>query len=68
MTFRNSTTEPGQPWVITIGKASGSGERTWTRWMASPSIVVRNCSNPLSRCSRARQSYWSAQYRQTSRM
>ncbi len=27
MTSRNSTTDPGQPWVMTSGWASGSGER-----------------------------------------
>jgi hypothetical protein len=41
-TFSNSTTDPGQPWVITSGRASGRGERTWMKWMPRPSISVRN--------------------------
>jgi len=28
ITFWNSTTEPGQPWVMISGIASGCGERT----------------------------------------
>ena len=27
ITSRNSTTEPGQPWLMSSGSASGSGER-----------------------------------------
>jgi hypothetical protein len=29
ITFWNSTTDPGQPCVITIGSASACFERTW---------------------------------------
>ena len=32
MTSRNSTTEPGQPWVMSRGKASGWGDRAWMKW------------------------------------
>ena len=32
-TARNSATELGQPWVITRGRASGSGERAWRKWI-----------------------------------
>ena len=39
----NSTIEPGQPWVMTIAKAFGCLERTWRKWLPSPSSVVRNC-------------------------
>jgi hypothetical protein len=61
MTFKNSMTEPGQPCVMTRGRASACGERTWRKWMPSPSITVRNCGNAFSRVSVARQSYRSAQ-------
>ena len=56
MTLWNSTIDPGQPCVITNGKASARGERWWMKWMSSPSISVVNWSNRLSACSRARQS------------
>jgi len=42
MTSRNSTIEPGQPWVRIRGRASGWGERTCRKWMVAPSTVV-NC-------------------------
>jgi hypothetical protein len=56
MTFRNSTTEPGQPWHMISGVASGSGERTCRKWMVWPSISVVNCGMSLSCFSCARQS------------
>ncbi len=62
MTARNSTNEPGHPCVITIGLASGSGDRAWTKWIRSPSISVTKCGSSLSEASRARQSYASDQY------
>ena len=56
ITSMNSTIEPGQPCVTTSGSASGSGERTWRKWMFWPSIVVVNWGNRFSRASHARQS------------
>jgi len=56
MTFENSTTEPGQPWVRISGSASGRGERTWAKTMRSPSISVWNCGSAFSRASAGRQS------------
>ena len=56
MMSMNSTTEPGQPWVMISGKASGSAERTCRKWIRCPSIVVVNWPNPFSRASCARQS------------
>jgi hypothetical protein len=47
---------PGQPWVMSSGRASGSGERTCRKCTVWPSMVVVNCGNSLSRCSWARQS------------
>ena len=52
----NSATEPGQPCVMISGSAFGSFERTWRKWMSSPSIPVVNWSKRLSFASRARQS------------
>ncbi len=57
----SSATEPGQPWVITSGRASSWGERTCRKWMSSGShpsteIGVVNWGNRLSRASRSRQS------------
>ena len=43
MMFRNSTTEPGQPWVRISGSASGSGERTCRKCTFCPSMSVVNC-------------------------
>ncbi|MBB2773734.1 UNVERIFIED_ORG: hypothetical protein GGE11_004673 [Mycolicibacterium obuense] len=56
ITLSNSTTEPGHPWVMISGKASGRDERWWMKWMSSPSMSVVNWSNRLSAASRARQS------------
>ena len=43
MSFSCSTIEPGQPWQTTIGSASSCFERTWMKWMSSPSISVMKC-------------------------
>ena len=56
ITLWNSTIEPGQPWVMISGMASGCGERACTKWMSSPSIAVVNCGKRLSSASRLRQS------------
>jgi hypothetical protein len=40
MIFSCSTIEPGQPWLTTSGSASGCFERTWMKWMSSPSMFV----------------------------
>ena len=56
MTFLNSTTEPGQPWLRMSGSAPGCGERTWMKWTGSPPISDRNCGSAFSRASVARQS------------
>src|SRR4051794_2152734 len=58
-----STTEPGQPCVMINGIASGCGDRTWMKWMSTPSISVMNCGRAFSRASQRRQSYSVAQYR-----
>ena len=56
MRSRYSTTVMGQPWVAMIGRAPGSGDRTWRKWTVSPSIVVVNWGYALIRASCARQS------------
>ena len=53
ITFWNSVNEPGQPWVMTNGSAFTCGERTWRKWMSSPSISARNCGKPLKKAARA---------------
>jgi len=60
-TSRNSTIEPGQPWVSTSGRAVGTGDGACRQWMRSPSISVVTWSQPLSLASFARQSYPSCQ-------
>ena len=40
MSFSCSMTEPGQPWQMTSGSASSCLERTWMKWMSSPSSSV----------------------------
>jgi hypothetical protein len=67
ITLWNSTIDPGQPWVISSGIASGCGERWWMKWMSSPSISVTYWSKRLSSVSRVRQSYSFAQYAASSR-
>ncbi|MGZ3663259.1 MAG: hypothetical protein ACXVDA_02080 [Ktedonobacterales bacterium] len=44
MTPRNSTTDPGQPWVKISGNASGSGERTISAGALRPDITVGDLS------------------------
>src|SRR5262245_16697462 len=56
-----SMIEPGQPCVTISGSASSRFERTWMKWMSSPSISVMNCGRALSFASHARQSYSVAQ-------
>jgi len=38
ITFWNSTTEPGQPWVSKIGNAPGCAERLCRKWIPTPSM------------------------------
>jgi len=56
MTFMNSTTDPGQPWVRISGRAPGSAERTCRKWTFCPSMVVVNWANAFSFDSWSRQS------------
>ena len=42
-------TEPGQPCVMISGNASSCCERTWMKWMSTPSISVVNCGSAFSR-------------------
>jgi hypothetical protein len=48
MIFSCSTIEPGHPWVTISGSASLCGERTWMKWISSPSISAMNCGSALS--------------------
>ena len=57
----SSMTEPGQPWVMISGIAFSCGERTWMKWMSTPSISVMNFGTAFSRASHLRQSYSVAQ-------
>ena len=59
MTWLNSITEPGQPWVRTSGSAP-AGRPDMQEVDVQAVDRVRNCGNALSRASRARQSYPSA--------
>src|SRR3954469_11598698 len=45
--FSCSITEPGHPWQTRSGSASSCGERTWTKWMSSPSISVMKLGTEL---------------------
>jgi hypothetical protein len=54
-------TEPGQPWVMISGSAFACRDRTWIKWMSTPSISVVNCGSALSFASHLRQSYSVAQ-------
>jgi hypothetical protein len=49
-------TEPGQPCVMISGMASSWWERTWMKWMSTPSISVLNWGKALSFSSTLRQS------------
>ena len=57
MTFRNSSTEPGQPCVMTSGTAPASGDRAWMKCTSMPPTRATNWSNRLRARSRSRQSY-----------
>ena len=48
MIFSCSTTEPGQPCVTMIGSAFSCFERTWMKWMSSPSISVMKFGRAFS--------------------
>ena len=56
MIFSCSTIEPGQPCVTISGSAFCSADRTWMKWMSSPSISIMNCGNAFSLASNLRQS------------
>jgi hypothetical protein len=56
-----STIEPGQPCETISGIAFACGERTWMKWMSSPSMVVTDWSSALSFASHRRQSHSVAQ-------
>jgi hypothetical protein len=56
ITFANSRTDPGQPWLSKSGKAFVCLERTWRKWMPEPSISVRYWPKALSIASQRRQS------------
>ena len=56
MIFSCSMIEPGQPCVTMSGSASSCWERTWMKWMSSPSISVMKCGRALSFASHVRQS------------
>ncbi len=56
MIFSCSMIEPGHPCVTISGSASSCWERTWMKWMSSPSISVMNCGRALSFASHGRQS------------
>ena len=61
MSLSCSTIEPGQPCVTMRGNAFSCFERTWMKWMSSPSISVMKFGTALSRASTLRQSYSVAQ-------
>ena len=44
----SSITEPGQPCVMISGNASSCDERTWMKWMSTPSISVMNWGNAFN--------------------
>ena len=56
MIFSCSMIEPGHPCVTIIGSASSCRDRTWMKWMSSPSIPVMKCGRPFSFASHGRQS------------
>ena len=41
-------TDPGHPCEMIAGRAFAWRERTWMKWMSSPSIVVTNCGRLFS--------------------
>ncbi len=52
----SSTTEPGQPCVMISGRAFSCCDRTWMKWISTPSISVVYCGRAFSFASNARQS------------
>jgi hypothetical protein len=48
MVSSSSMTEPGQPCVMISGNASSCSERTWMKWISTPSMVVVNCGSAFS--------------------
>ena len=48
MVSSSSTTEPGQPWVMTNANAPACGDFTWRKWTSTPSISVRNWGRAFS--------------------
>ena len=65
MTSSISMTEPGQPCEMISGSASGCCERTWMKWMSTPSISVMNCGSAFSRVASRPTSYSAPQKRQS---
>ena len=49
-------TDPGQPCVMISGSAFSCGDRTWMKWMSTPSMAVVNCGSAFSVASHVRQS------------
>ena len=56
MIFNCSIVEPGHPCVTISGSALSCSERTWMKWMSTPSISVTKCGRAANRPSNARQS------------
>lgn len=57
MIFSCSMIEPGQPCVTMSGRAPSCFDRTWMKWMSSPSISVMKFGSAFSLASTLRQSY-----------
>ena len=57
MVSSSSMIEPGQPWVMISGNAFSCRERTWMKWMSTPSISVLKFGNAFSLAWHARQLY-----------
>jgi hypothetical protein len=55
-TSSSSMIEPGQPWVMTSGKASWCRDLTWMNCTSSPSSSVVNWGRAFSFFSQRRQS------------
>jgi hypothetical protein len=56
MVSSSSITEPGQPWLMLSGNACSWGERRWSKWSSTPSMVVLNWGRAFSLASARRQS------------
>ncbi len=67
MTPRNSTIEPGQPWVSTSALSCGPEPRSCSRWMRCPSMSAMNCGTRFIAASCARQSKAETQCAQSRR-